>query len=301
VVASLVCHERTRDAAQFRVDRVGEPIGGLGVPGCGPLQEQGDFARWFHVCPLFSADPAYAGMTPPEQLFVTNLPTIEALVQMVGRQQRMTWAEAEEFASIVRLRLIENDYAILRKFRGGSSLRTYLTVVIARQALDYRDACWGRWRPSRAARRLGHAAVALERLIVRDGMTFDDAWRAVPDAPAPADAERLRAFAACLQPRLRRHYVSLDDLDESRAGTTDPEVENIMRDHRVAAALAGALRTLPPADSRLLRLRFSEGLSISSIARREGIDQASLYRRVAGLLRRLRRDLEARGIAAPAM
>jgi RNA polymerase sigma factor for flagellar operon FliA len=235
---------------------------------------------------------------PPEQLFVTNLPTIESLVQMVARQQRMTWSEGEEFASIVRLRLIENDYAILRKFRGGSSLRTYLTVVIARQALDYRDACWGRWRPSRAARRLGRTAVMLERLIVRDGLTLEDAWRALPD-PAMEDAERLRAFAEGLQPRLRRHYVSIDDLDECHTGV-DPDVDNVMRDHRVAAALAGALRTLPAADSRLLRLRFSEGLSISTIARTEGLDQASLYRRVAILLRRLRRDLEARGIEAPA-
>src|SRR5215471_8489012 len=177
-------------------------------------------------------------MTPPEQLFLTNLPTIEALVQMVARQQRMTWAEAEEFASIVRLRLIENDYAILRKFRGGSSLRTYLTVVIARQALDYRDACWGRWRPSRAARRLGRAAVALEKLIVRDGLTVDEAWRLLPDAPAIADPRPLRAFAAGLQPRLRRHYVSIEDLEECHAGATDPDVENVMRDHRVAEALA---------------------------------------------------------------
>jgi RNA polymerase sigma factor (sigma-70 family) len=239
-------------------------------------------------------------MTPPEQIFLTNLPTIEGLVQMVARQQRMSWAEAEEFASIVRLRLIENDYAILRKFRGGSSLRTYLTVVIARQALDYRDACWGRWRPSRAARRLGRPAVTLEKLIVRDGLTQEEAWRALPDAPAVPDPDRLRAFAAGLHPRLRRHYVPIDDLDECHGCATDPAVDNIMRDHRVAAALSGVLRTLPPADSRLLRLRFAEGLSISSIARREGLDQASLYRRVAALLRRLRRDLEARGIEAPA-
>src|SRR5215472_1056914 len=133
-------------------------------------------------------------MTPSQQLFLTNLPTIEALVQMVARQQRMSWAEAEEFASIVRLRLIENDYAILRKFRGGSTLRTYLTVVIARQALDYRDACWGRWRPSRTARRLGPAAVALERLVVRDGLSFEEAWRTLPEEDLVKEAERLRAF-----------------------------------------------------------------------------------------------------------
>jgi len=239
-------------------------------------------------------------MTPPEQLFLANLPTIEGLVQMVARQQRMTWAEAEEFASIVRLRLIENDYAILRKFRGGSTLRTYLTVVIARQALDYRDACWGRWRPSRTARRLGRSAVALEKLIVRDGLSFEDAWRTLPAEDLAQEPERLRTFGERLQPRVRRHWVSIDDVEEGRAGASEPEVDGMMRDRHVAAALAGALRTLPPADSRLLKLRFLEGMTISSIARREGVDQASLYRRVATLLRRLRRDLEARGVAAAA-
>lgn len=252
------------------------------------------------MCPLFSANPAYSGMTPPEQ-FLTNLPTIESLVQMVARQQRMTWAEAEEFASIVRLRLIENDYAIIRKFRGGSTLRTYLTVVIARQALDYRDACWGRWRPSRAARRLGRTAVTLEKLIVRDGLTADDAWKTVPAVATARDTERLRTFAEGLQPRVRRQWINIDDLDESYAAAcTEPRVNGMMSDDRVTAALGRALRTLTPDDSRLLKLRFTDGLAISTIARQEGMDQASLYRRVAALLRRLRRDLEGRGIAAPA-
>ena len=238
-------------------------------------------------------------MTQPEQVFLANLPTIDALVQMVARQQRMSWAEAEEFASIVRLRLIENDYAILRKFRGGSTLRTYLTVVIARQALDYRDACWGRWRPSRAARRLGRTAVTLEKLIVRDGFTLDEAWRAVLEAAGDQDLQPLRAFAERLRPRVRRHWVSIDDIDECQRRSVDPELE-LMRDPRIAEALARALQTLSPGDSHLLRLRFAEGLSISTIARREGLDQASLYRRVATLLRRLRRELESHGIAAAA-
>jgi len=238
-------------------------------------------------------------MMPPEQVFLANLPTIDGLVQMVARQQRMSWAEAEEFASIVRLRLIENDYAVLRKFRGGSTLRTYLTVVIARQALDYRDACWGRWRPSRAARRLGRTAVTLEKLIVRDGFSLDEAWRAVFEGAEAPDLQPLRAFAERLRPRVRRHWVSLDNVDESQRRSGEPELE-LMRDRRTAEALARALHTLAPSDSRLLRLRFAEGLSISSIARSEGLDQASLYRHLATLLRRLRRELERRGIAAAA-
>jgi len=236
----------------------------------------------------------------PRDVFVKYLSTIDAVVQMVARQQRMSWAEAEEFASIVRLRLIENDYAIIRKFRGGSSLRTYLTVVIARQGLDFRDACWGRWRPSRRARRLGRTAVALERLIVRDGLPLDDAWASVPAADSTDGGALLRAFAVQLSPRVRRHWVAIDDIEEC-AGAPDPAVDAVTRDNRVVSeALARSLRTLTPAESRLLKLRFSNGMSISSIARSEGLDQGSLYRRLAALLRRMRRDLESRGIAAPA-
>jgi RNA polymerase sigma factor for flagellar operon FliA len=238
-------------------------------------------------------------MPSPEQVFLDHLPTIDALVTMIARQQRMTWAETEEFASIVRLRLIEDDYAVIRKFRGGSSLRTYLTVVIARQGLDYRDACWGRWRASRGARRLGPAAVTLEKLIVRDGLTFEEAWTMLRAEDLEKDGDRLRAFAEQLPPRVRRRWVSLDDLAECRAATIGPDVEPAAGiDRRLTAALARSLRTLDPADCRLLKLRFSNGMSITSIARQEGINQASLYRRMAALLRRLRRDLEARGAAA---
>jgi len=240
-------------------------------------------------------------MTSPEQVFLTHLSMIDTLVQMVARQQRMTWAEAEEFGSIVRLRLIENDYAVIRKFRGGSSLRTYLTVVIARQGLDYRDACWGRWRPSRGARRLGSTAVALEKMIVRDGLSPDEAFAALPAADVERDGAQLRAFAANLSPRVRRNWLPIEDVEECGAVAMQPDVDAAMHgDRGVAKALARALKNLSPSDSRLLKLRFSNGMSISSIARNEGLDQASLYSRVSGLLRRMRRELEDGGVAAPA-
>src|ERR1044071_2387248 len=120
-------------------------------------------------------DLAADGSVTAKQGFLASLATIASLIQIVARRHRLSAADAEEFASTVHLRLIEHDYAVIRKFRGGSSLRTYLTVVIARLCLDFRASSWGRWRPSQGARRLGPVAVALERLMVRDGLTFDEA------------------------------------------------------------------------------------------------------------------------------
>lgn len=52
---------------------------------------------------------------------------------------------AEDLESEVRLRLLEDDYAVLRKHRGDSSLVTCLTVVIANMFRDYRiRMCAGR-------------------------------------------------------------------------------------------------------------------------------------------------------------
>src|SRR4029453_14108130 len=45
------------------------------------------------------------------------------------------------------LRLVEDDYDVLRRFQARSSLPTYVTVVIQRLFLDYRNRLWGKWRP----------------------------------------------------------------------------------------------------------------------------------------------------------
>src|SRR5690554_6597075 len=97
-----------------------------------------------------------------EQLFVENLPLIHRVTAAVARQNRLSVDDAEEFAATVHLRLIADDYAVLRKFRGRSSLQTFLKVVIQRICLDFRDAQWGKWRSSAAARRHGEVAIRLE-------------------------------------------------------------------------------------------------------------------------------------------
>src|ERR1043165_1810764 len=71
------------------------------------------------------------------------------------RRYRMTREAAEDFESWALLRLVENDYRILRLFRGDSSLKTYLTVVIRTLHREFRAEHWGRYRPSAAARHAG--------------------------------------------------------------------------------------------------------------------------------------------------
>ena len=100
---------------------------------------------------------------------------VDQIVRTTGRRRHLSAPELEDFSSFVRLRLIENDYAILRKFQNRSTLWTYLSAVIERLSLDYCAEKWGRWRPSAMAERLGPAAVVLERLVSRDWHTVEEA------------------------------------------------------------------------------------------------------------------------------
>src|SRR6185503_194492 len=97
-----------------------------------------------------------------EQRFLSALSDIERVIRFIARRNRLGRAEEEEFAGEVRLAFVEDDYRILDRFQGNSSLRTYLTVVIQRLFLDYRQKLWGKWRPSAEAQRRGPLACRLE-------------------------------------------------------------------------------------------------------------------------------------------
>src|SRR3954466_10976411 len=133
---------------------------------------------------------------PSGGLFVEHQAAIEAVIRFVCRRRGLRADEAEDFAADVRLRLVESDYEVIRKFQGRSSLQTYLTVVVQRMALDYRAARWGRWRPSAVARAQGADGIRLEQLVIRDGMTLDDALATLEREVDTLNRPHLEALAA---------------------------------------------------------------------------------------------------------
>src|SRR5258708_2977492 len=108
-------------------------------------------------------------------LFISHLDLIDRVTGFVCAGDHVSSGDAEDFGSFVKLKFVESDYAVLTKFEGRSSLRTYLTIVIQRLFLDYRISAWGKWRPSAEAKRGGALAMFLEQLLARDGHTFDGA------------------------------------------------------------------------------------------------------------------------------
>lgn len=238
-----------------------------------------------------------------EQLFLDNLPRIERILASISRRHAFPEAEREEFAAWAKLRLVADDYAVLRKFEGRSTLSTYLTTVLANLFRDYRIHRWGKWRPSAEARRLGPVAVQLETLLARDGRSLAEAiaqLRGRLDVERPA--EELERLATRLPQRARRRFEGEESLArlESAEGADDGvlDAERRALERQAEQALGRALAGLEPQVRLALKLRFADGLAVVEIAALLGEPVRPLYARLERSLGALRRALEAEGLDA---
>ena len=59
-----------------------------------------------------------------ETFFLDNLSLIERVIAFVCRKYGLSGADAEDFASASKLKIIEDGYAVLRKFEQKCSLAT---------------------------------------------------------------------------------------------------------------------------------------------------------------------------------
>jgi RNA polymerase sigma factor (sigma-70 family) len=226
------------------------------------------------------------------------------VIAATARRHRLSAEEAEEFAAIVHLRLVSDEYAVLRKFGGRCALRTFLAVVIRRMCLDFRAAQWGKWRPSMRSRRGGEVAVLLERLTIRDGLTFDEACSVLQiNHGLTPERDSLAQLYACIEGNGRRRRAREVELDELPTLDYSPDGPLIETEHeraltRAAAALGRALSAMDPSDRRILQLRYAERITVADIAATLGVNQKWVFRRLDRLSAMLRARLEADGLQA---
>jgi RNA polymerase sigma factor (sigma-70 family) len=239
-----------------------------------------------------------------ETFFLDNLSLIERVAAFVCRKNGLMGADAEDFSSAAKLKLIEDDYAVLRKFEHKCSLPTYLTIVIQRHYLDQKIHEWGKWRPSMRARQRGDAAIFLERLISRDGMGMAEASTIVRQKFTELDARALESLAGSIVMRQPRRQAKVERTEEMREPASEASAENelLSGEREVAARRASAvlnreLDRLPAEDRLIMKLRFIDAMKVSTMARMLHADQKQLYRRIDRLVATLREALLAAGVA----
>lgn len=240
----------------------------------------------------------------PQQLFLDHLEWIDRAVGFVCAKYRLTDAENQDFAGWIRTRLMADDYAVFRGYRGEAKLKTYLGIVVSRQYHEYRRQLRGRWRPSAAARRLGSPAPELEELVHRDGYTLSQAGEKLRTSglTTQSDTELARLLASLpARTPLRPTEVSSESKVSAAEGTfradervtaAEAEVEH----DRIKAALERAMARLDPEDRLIVRMHFQEGRTLAHVARALNLEQKPLYRRAERLRIRLREYLEEEGV-----
>ena len=233
-------------------------------------------------------------------LFVELLPMIHRTSAQLCHLRRIGEIDAEEFRARVEDKLMEDDFRILRDFRGESSIETYLRIVIRRLLNDYCDHLWGRWRPSRFAQRGGDDVVEFDRLLNADGLSFDEAYRKIAERGVDRDTawewhERVKRDG-----RLRQ--VPMPEVErEHPAPKPDEAATRTERRSQLLRAIQAFLlvfKDYPAEDRLLLQLFDLHGLPMKKIAEMLGIDAKLLYRRRDAFLKKIRGELERHGLTA---
>jgi len=245
-------------------------------------------------------------MSPLEalELLTANLGVIDRAVAYATRRYRLDPNDAEDFAAIVKLKLVENDYAIIRAYEERSRFSTYISIVVQRMALDFRTHAWGKWHSSAEAKRLGPLAVELERHLVRDGRTMDEALSVLSSRHEDVTRESLQSLAARLPQRAPRHREVAIEAAESVAVIRPSAVEEPVLDgerrqqsRRLSEVMADVLARLPEEERLVLQLRFEGGMTVAQIARMLNLDQRLLYRQIERRMRDIKTELVRNGIA----
>ncbi|HXI14566.1 MAG TPA: sigma-70 family RNA polymerase sigma factor [Thermoanaerobaculia bacterium] len=240
----------------------------------------------------------------PEQMFLANLPLIERMTADLCSKQRVGSSDAEDFASSVKVRLIEDDYLILRKFEGKASLSTYLHVVIRRLFLDHRTHLWGKFRPSAEAKRLGDEGLLLEELLERNGLSFEESSRKVRLTFPDITDKELQTLYQKLPHRAPRPRAESDPEPAFRAAAstmrTDERVLALERGDKarnMSRAFVDSLSRLTKEEQLILRMRFGDGLKVATIAIALGLEPKRLYKTIQRLVTLLRESALKAGVS----
>lgn len=231
-----------------------------------------------------------------ERLLRDNLELIDRIIAPICRRHRLTKEECQDFRSVLMVKLVKDDYRVLRSWSGNSSFGGYLKVVIHNAYRDHRNEELGKWRPPAPVRRLGPLAEKLYRMIDRDGMTVEAARAMLP----PQDREEVWRLAELLPSHVKRTMVDVEQLERHPAADASQEEVLIARERalafeKLARALAEAIGGLDKEDRVLVQLRMEEGVKLANLARISGGDARQYYRRWDLIVDQLRNALEANG------
>ena len=238
-----------------------------------------------------------------EHEFLALLPWLDRVVAFTARRHRLSPEDAEDFGSRVKVKLIDDNYAVLRKFQGRCKVQTYLTTVVQREAIEFQRTKSGRWHASVEAESGGEVLQLLEKYLVRDRLPSSEAYALLRiKHGVTLSAQELDHLTAQLPVRFARTFESAEVLATIPAagGSPDQALAEKEREEaleRFRDGLARFKSGLAEQDALILAYRYEDGRKVVDIARMLRLDAKPLFRRLERLVDALRRHLEREGVS----
>lgn len=227
--------------------------------------------------------------------------------------------EALELSGRVMDQLSGNNFQVLRQFKNRSKFTTYLTTIIAHQAIDMIRRKKGRNREKERAREFGDLGFQIYQKTVAQGLSTERAYLELQNEGKISISESEFLKIAARISRSGRNPGSMPNPDNNliRMGNQNSETGEIVSpDNRnnpedtairnnqkkqIDQLLQDILNELNGEDRLILRMRFPISLdqepeSIDSIASALGISAKAVYKRISRILKKCRRKIEERGL-----
>lgn len=214
-----------------------------------------------------------------------------------------------------------DNYRVLREYKGRSSMKRYLEVVIANKVVDIYRRKEGRSRAADEARKMGDVGVRLYELVFETGLPVAEAHDLIAaETDYDGGVEALEEMAERIRAKRKRGHVEVplggyahEGEEEGRAAlrvvkddsgsltvpddSMGPErafMEN-RRESASAKAIAELARLLSPEEKLMVKMRYNGGMKVKDIAAALGLTEKGAYRAFDSLLARCRKALSDMG------
>jgi RNA polymerase sigma factor (sigma-70 family) len=227
--------------------------------------------------------------------------------------------EAIELSNQVLDTLQHDDYRVLRQFKGDAKLSTYITTIIARQAVDLVRKKLGRSREKERAQKFGKIGMMIYEKIILQGCSLEEIYPELKSTEGISQSlEELETIAEKIKGKKGSLSFSNEDNPVVKNGATvnedgdyiipdkknDPEELLIeeQRKQKLGEVVKDIIAHLNGEERIILRMRFpangeKKPGKVEQIATVLGISEKAVYKRIARILKKCKNLLDQKGVA----
>jgi RNA polymerase sigma factor (sigma-70 family) len=225
--------------------------------------------------------------------------------------------EALELSNLVLDTLQRDDYRVLRQFKGNSKLSTYITTIIARQAVDMVRKKRGRSREKERAQKFGEIGMMVYEKLVVQGCSVPEVFsRLKSEAHISQSLEEIEVIAEKITGKKVDNVPGDSVVKEATSSRDDERAEFVIADtnsdpgellmesqrkEKVHEAVRIIIDELSGEERLILRMRFpanddEKPQKVNKIANLLSISEKAAYKRIARVLKKCRSILEREGV-----